>query len=78
MRVSPQTTAKIVIVLEEISKSEKISLRSNKKFLTIIFNIFTFYLNNGVFFQMVEENPTLTSQFLVSIFTLIKNYSLID
>ena len=78
MRVSPQTTAKIIIVLEEISKSDRISLRSNKKFLPIIFNIFTFYLNNGIFFQMVEENPALTSQFLVSIFTLVKNYSSID
>lgn len=62
-----------------VSKSDKASLKTNKKFISLIFNLFNFYLNNGIFFQLSqEETPSFTNKFLVSIFTLVRYYSVVD
>lgn len=82
LQVSLKTTQRLVIALYEISKSEQSPLMKNYKFLTIIYNLFIYFLNSGLFFQLCEESEEypaqITQQFFISMLTIVRNYEPID
>lgn len=79
LRVTPYSAAKVIIALEDLSKYENMNLKGNKKFLQIFFSLFYHFLCKGLFFVLAEEEgASFTSSVLISMFTFLKCYNIVD
>lgn len=52
MRISVLTATKILIAFDDLLKLESSKIRNNKKILTVLGTMTTYFLENGLVFQI--------------------------